>query len=121
MLFVSYRISRELTWRSSSERSDDVLYVGAGNVEDGAEDGLCGGAADHEAVHVGELDQLVSVRLRYAATVHDSHDRGLFLTDVCADPASDELCGLLGLVSARDGASAEGPERLVDENDIGPV
>ena len=45
----------------------------------------------------------------------------MLITDVGSDPTSDELSGLLRLVRSCDSSGAKGPERLIDEHDVGPV
>jgi len=98
-----------------------LLNVVVGDVEDSPENGLSGGAANHEAINVWELDQLVGISLSDTATVDDTNNICLRGSNVLSDPATDVLGCFLRLVSTCNCASVESPEGLVHKHHIGPV
>jgi len=78
-------------------------------------------ATDEETVNVGLADQHSSVGISDGATVEDSDFLSGFLRNVLGQPCADGLVGLLSLLGGSNLASADGPDGLVSDDDLGPV
>jgi len=90
--------------------SDDLL-----------ESGLQGSTTDEEAIDVGLLNQGSGVGVSHGATVQNSSLLSGLLGDVLGEPGSHGRVRLLGLLGGSGLASADGPDGLVSDNDLGPV
>lgn len=90
-------------------------------VDDIHESGLQAGATNQEAVNVGLLAQLLAVLLTDTTTVQDARlIRGL-VVDALLEPLADGSVHLLRLLGRGDLAGTDGPDRLVGNDDFGPV
>jgi hypothetical protein len=98
------------------------LYVGLQTGVDNVDEGrLQAGTANQETVDIGLLGQLAAVLLADGATVDDADVlRGLG-GDVVAEPLADGGVDLLGLLGGSDLAGADGPDRLVGNDDLLPL
>lgn len=90
-------------------------------VDDIHEGGLQAGATNQEAVNVGLLAQLLAVLLADTATVQDARLVRSLVTNALLEPLADGSVDVLCLLSCGDLASADGPDGLVGNDDLGPV
>lgn len=83
--------------------------------------GLERGTADEETIDIGFLADLSTVLLCDTTTVQDTSLIGDLIADVLLQPLTDGLVHLLSLLSGGDFAAANCPERLVGDDNLGPV
>ena len=82
---------------------------------------LEGRAAHQEAVDVRERRELGRVLSIRAAAVLDADRVRRGAVDVCRDPFSDTFMRFLRLLRGSRFAGADGPDRLVGDDDIAPL
>jgi hypothetical protein len=78
------------------------------------------GTTDEETIDIGLLAELTTVLLVDTAAVQDPGLLGDLVADAL-EPVTDGLVHLLSLLSGGDLASANGPDRLVGNDDLTPV
>lgn len=81
---------------------------------------LEGSTTNEEAVNIRLLAELAAVLLVDTSTVEDSGLVGNLVADRL-EPVTDSLVDLLGLLGGGDLASANGPDGLVGNDNLGPV
>mmetsp|Transcript_11641 Transcript_11641/g.31335 ORF Transcript_11641/g.31335 Transcript_11641/m.31335 type:complete len:782 (-) Transcript_11641:241-2586(-) len=91
---------------------------GSAGAHDVHEGGLQGGAADEKAVDVGLADELLAVLRRHAAAVLDLDVVSDLGADGGLEVGADGGVRLLGLIRGGDLAGADGPDRLVGDDDL---
>lgn len=100
------------------EEPTDYLLEAVDDIHEG---GLQAGTTNQEAVNVGLLAQLLAVLLANTATVQDARLIRSLVVDALLEPLADGSVDLLCLLSRGDLASADGPDGLVGNDDLGPV
>lgn len=79
------------------------------------------GTANQETINIWLLAKLLAVLLADTATIQDAGLVGNGLAHVLGQPLADGGVDLLGLLSGGDLAGADGPDRLVGDDDLAPV
>ena len=92
-----------------------------GSLDDVLELGLQRSTADKEAVDIGLTNELSAVAAVHRATIKDAGFAGDVTGDVLTKPLTDFEVGVLSLLRSGNLASADGPDGLVSNDDIGPV
>jgi hypothetical protein len=124
ILFISFIIycshTRYQHLAGTKSFTFELISLLLGSVDDVDESRLKRSTANEETVDVGLLGELAAVLLVDTSAVEDAGLVSNLVADA-AEEVTDSLVDLLGLLSGGNLASANGPDGLVGDDDVGPV